>query len=68
MYFCAIYNIKNFFKASGLAGGKGVLIPTNKQDALNALKEIMLDKVFGSAGNFTFHFVDITYDSLFIYF
>ncbi|CAG8531841.1 4930_t:CDS:10 [Racocetra fulgida] len=38
-------------KASGLAGGKGVLIPTNKQEALDALKTIMVDKVFGSAGN-----------------
>ncbi|CAG8465525.1 17068_t:CDS:10 [Acaulospora morrowiae] len=38
-------------KASGLAGGKGVIIPTNKQEALKALKDIMVDKVFGSAGN-----------------
>ena len=37
-------------KASGLAGGKGVLIPTNKQEALDALKKIMVDKAFGSAG------------------
>jgi phosphoribosylamine--glycine ligase/phosphoribosylformylglycinamidine cyclo-ligase len=47
-------NIKVFFfvlKASGLAGGKGVLIPADKQEALFALKEIMVDKVFGSAGN-----------------
>nr|CAG8612692.1 8873_t:CDS:10 [Entrophospora candida] len=38
-------------KASGLAGGKGVLIPTNKEDALNALKVIMVDRIFGSAGD-----------------
>jgi hypothetical protein len=41
-----------FPKASGLAGGKGVLIPAEKQEALFALKEIMVDKVFGSAGNY----------------
>lgn len=38
-------------KASGLALGKGVLIPENKQEALQGLKEIMLDKAFGSAGD-----------------
>lgn len=37
-------------KASGLAAGKGVLIPANKEEALNALKEIMIDRVFGNAG------------------
>lgn len=42
-----------FFKASGLAGGKGVLIPADKQEALFALKEIMVDKVFKSAGSYT---------------
>ncbi|CAG8459364.1 2520_t:CDS:10 [Diversispora eburnea] len=42
------YNV--VIKASGLAGGKGVLIPTNKEEAFNALKEIMVDQVFGSAG------------------
>lgn len=38
-------------KASGLAAGKGVIIPTTKQEAQAALKEIMLDKEFGSAGD-----------------
>ncbi|KAG0648253.1 Glycinamide ribonucleotide synthetase [Hyphodiscus hymeniophilus] len=38
-------------KASGLAAGKGVIIPTTKLEAQNALKEIMLDKEFGSAGD-----------------
>jgi phosphoribosylamine--glycine ligase/phosphoribosylformylglycinamidine cyclo-ligase len=38
-------------KASGLAAGKGVLIPETTKDALAGLKEIMVDKVFGSAGN-----------------
>jgi phosphoribosylamine--glycine ligase/phosphoribosylformylglycinamidine cyclo-ligase len=38
-------------KASGLAAGKGVIIPTTKQEAQDALKEIMLDKEFGDAGD-----------------
>lgn len=38
-------------KADGLAAGKGVIIPTTKDEAHAALKEIMLDKAFGDAGN-----------------
>lgn len=38
-------------KASGLAAGKGVLLPTNKQETIDAVKEIMSDKAFGSAGD-----------------
>ncbi|KAI1005209.1 Bifunctional purine biosynthetic protein [Podosphaera aphanis] len=38
-------------KASGLAGGKGVIIPATKAEAFAALKEIMLDHEFGAAGN-----------------
>ncbi|OIW33852.1 phosphoribosylamine--glycine ligase [Coniochaeta ligniaria NRRL 30616] len=38
-------------KASGLAAGKGVIIPQSKEEALKALKEIMLDKAFGDAGD-----------------
>ncbi|KAK5166163.1 Bifunctional purine biosynthetic protein ADE1 [Saxophila tyrrhenica] len=38
-------------KADGLAAGKGVIIPTTKEEAQAALKDIMLDKEFGSAGN-----------------
>jgi phosphoribosylamine--glycine ligase len=38
-------------KASGLAAGKGVLIPTTKQETLDAVKEIMSDKSFGNAGD-----------------
>lgn len=38
-------------KASGLAAGKGVLIPTTKEEAHKGLKEIMLDREFGDAGN-----------------
>ena len=38
-------------KASGLAAGKGVIIPQSKEEAQAALKEIMLDKEFGAAGD-----------------
>jgi len=38
-------------KASGLAAGKGVIIPSSKGEAHAALKEIMLDKQFGAAGD-----------------
>jgi phosphoribosylamine--glycine ligase/phosphoribosylformylglycinamidine cyclo-ligase len=38
-------------KASGLAAGKGVIIPTTKEEAQAALKEIMLDREFGEAGD-----------------
>jgi len=38
-------------KASGLAAGKGVIIPQTKQEAHDALKDIMLSKEFGTAGD-----------------
>ncbi|KAL2123988.1 hypothetical protein VTJ04DRAFT_353 [Mycothermus thermophilus] len=38
-------------KATGLAAGKGVIIPQSKEEALQGLREIMLDKAFGSAGD-----------------
>ncbi|KAF2435224.1 phosphoribosylamine--glycine ligase [Tothia fuscella] len=38
-------------KATGLAAGKGVIIPLSKEEARAGLKEIMLDKAFGDAGN-----------------
>ncbi len=38
-------------KADGLALGKGVLICQNLEEAEAGVKEIMLDKKFGSAGN-----------------
>jgi phosphoribosylamine--glycine ligase/phosphoribosylformylglycinamidine cyclo-ligase len=37
-------------KASGLAAGKGVILPNTKDEAKVALKEIMVDGIFGSAG------------------
>ncbi|KAK4034903.1 phosphoribosylglycinamide synthetase [Parachaetomium inaequale] len=38
-------------KATGLAAGKGVIIPQSQEEALQGLKEIMLDKAFGDAGD-----------------
>jgi len=38
-------------KADGLALGKGVLICNTREEAMDGVKEIMLDKHFGSAGN-----------------
>jgi len=38
-------------KASGLAAGKGVIIPTTKEEAQQALDDIMLAKEFGNAGD-----------------
>lgn len=38
-------------KADGLALGKGVLICMNREEALEGVKTLMLDKQFGSAGN-----------------
>ena len=38
-------------KADGLALGKGVLICNTKEEALDGVKSIMLDKQFGAAGN-----------------
>ncbi|ORX85629.1 phosphoribosylamine--glycine ligase [Basidiobolus meristosporus CBS 931.73] len=37
-------------KASGLAAGKGVLIPQTKEEALKDLKAVMVDRIFGDAG------------------
>ncbi len=38
-------------KADGLAAGKGVVIPENKEDAIETLKEMMADHKFGNAGD-----------------
>ena len=38
-------------KADGLALGKGVIIAMTRQEALDAVKTIMTDKVFGASGN-----------------
>lgn len=38
-------------KADGLALGKGVIIATTRKEALDAVRSIMEDKVFGESGN-----------------
>jgi len=38
-------------KADGLAAGKGVFVCNTKEDARIAVKKIMVDKVFGTAGD-----------------
>lgn len=38
-------------KASGLAAGKGVLIPESLEDAENALKRVIVEREFGDAGD-----------------
>lgn len=38
-------------KADGLAAGKGVIVAETKEQALQAIEDIMCDKTFGSAGN-----------------
>jgi phosphoribosylamine--glycine ligase / phosphoribosylformylglycinamidine cyclo-ligase len=38
-------------KADGLAAGKGVVLPKTKEEAHNALKQIMVAREFGSAGS-----------------
>jgi phosphoribosylamine--glycine ligase len=37
-------------KADGLAAGKGVIVAVNEAQAISAVDDIMLDKVFGAAG------------------
>jgi len=38
-------------KASGLAAGKGVIIPQTKKEAHQALRQMMVDRHFGEAGD-----------------
>ncbi len=38
-------------KASGLAAGKGVILPDTLEEGLNILKEIMVNGLFGTAGD-----------------
>jgi len=38
-------------KADGLAAGKGVIVATSQEQALQALSDIMENKAFGTAGN-----------------
>jgi len=44
-------NDRQVVKASGLAAGKGVLLPTTQSETIDAINEIMSDKAFGAAGD-----------------
>lgn len=44
---------KVVLKASGLAAGKGVLLPQTDAEIEAGLRDIMLDHAFGSAGEFS---------------
>lgn len=43
--------IPTVIKADGLALGKGVIIAMTRQEAIDGIKSIMQDKVFGDSGN-----------------
>ena len=43
------YNV--VLKATGLAAGKGVILPSSKKEAYEGLKNIMINKEFGSSGD-----------------
>ena len=43
--------VPTVIKADGLALGKGVIIAMTREEALGAVKTIMLDKAFGASGN-----------------
>ncbi len=48
--FLKTYSNPLVIKASGLAQGKGVIIPHNKKDVIAAVKKIMIEGEFGEAG------------------
>lgn len=44
-------NHKVVVKASGLAAGKGVILPQSREEAIEAARSMMCDNTFGSAGD-----------------
>ena len=52
-------NHKIVLKANGLAAGKGVLLPDTVDDAIDGLREIMVDNVFGVAGLQCFQYASL---------
>ena len=46
-----VFGYPMVIKADGLAAGKGVVIAENKQDAVDAIEEMMGARVFGAAGD-----------------
>ena len=51
MYYLETVDYPIVLKADGLALGKGVLICNTKEEAMEGVKSIMLDRRFGTAGN-----------------
>ena len=47
----ANFGLPVVIKADGLAAGKGVIIANTKEEAIEAINDIMMDKHFGEAGN-----------------
>ncbi|QIB70566.1 phosphoribosylamine--glycine ligase [Aminipila butyrica] len=45
-----LYGYPMVLKADGLAAGKGVVIAENQEEAVQAIQEMMGDKIFGAAG------------------
>jgi phosphoribosylamine--glycine ligase len=45
------FDLPLVIKADGLCLGKGVVICNTKEEAVNTLKEILVDKIFGNEGN-----------------
>ena len=48
---CARRHYPVVIKASGLAAGKGVIVPATSREAEAALHQIMLERAFGAAGD-----------------
>lgn len=46
-----VFGYPMVIKADGMAAGKGVVIAENRQDAVDAIEEMMGTRVFGSAGD-----------------
>ena len=46
-----IKNNQYVIKADGLAGGKGVHLPATQKDAEISVRQMMIDKIYGDAGN-----------------
>ena len=49
--YIATVSYPTVIKVSGLAAGKGVILPSTKEEAVEALEDIMLRKKFDSAGS-----------------
>lgn len=48
-----VHSVKHdvVIKADGLAGGKGVLLPKSKEEAVAGLQDVLVKREFGSAGD-----------------